>query len=71
MQGEALKKLLLAFRAITRERGHPEIADRYAAAAEQTVQGVSHSYRKAWIGFNAAAVRALGHFTGWQDRSRR
>lgn len=36
-QGPELEKLLLTFSGIARERGYPEIADRYAAAAEQIV----------------------------------
>lgn len=34
---EELQKLLLTFSAIARERGHPDIADKYATAAEQIV----------------------------------
>jgi tetratricopeptide (TPR) repeat protein len=36
-KGDELRKLLLTFSAIARERGHPEIAGRYATAAEQMV----------------------------------
>lgn len=36
-QGPELEKLLLTFSGIARERGYQEIADRYAAAAEQIV----------------------------------